>query len=213
MKVLVCCEESQVICKAYRDLGHIAFSCDIQRCSGGFPEYHILGDCLPLINAHRYNKVIPFFTEDGVLHYSPGSWDLIIAHPPCTYLARSSACNLVQRGKLNIQRYEKLLLARDFFMQFYTLPGRVVIENPVPLCLAKLPNDFITIQPYQFGDNYTKLTCLWLKNVPPLIPLCYVPKGFTRSAAPSWCAKRSGSKYRSKTFPGIARAMALQWQF
>lgn len=191
MKVLIACEESQTVCKAFRANGHIAFSCDIQKCSGGFPQWHIQRDCISLINE------------------SLSEWDLIIAHPPCTYLSRVSSVAL-SSGKHTLSDVES---ARNFFMFFYNLPGRVCIENPVPLTCASLPPYSQTIQPYQFGDNFTKLTCLWLKNLPLLFPFCYVPKGFTRNCAPSWVGTHSGGKVRSKSFPGIARAMATQWQF
>lgn len=210
MNVLICCEESQAICKAYRELSINAFSCDLQKCSGGHPEWHIFGDVLPFLDSHRYNKSIPFFTQNGDLHFTPGRWDLIIAHPPCTFLARSSA---VELSKNPIQRYNKLISARNFFMEFFTLPGRVVIENPVPLKIANLPPYSQIIQPYEFGDSYTKQTCLWLINVPFLIPNCYALPGSKRNLCTSWCSVRSGSKYRSKTFNGIAYAMANQWRF
>lgn len=213
MNVLVCCEESQAVCKAFREKGHYAFSCDIQRCSGGHPEWHINADCLQFLDAHRNNRSISFFTEDNCLHCSPGRWDLIIAHPPCTYLARSSSCNMYVNGKIDFQRYENMILAKQFFMNFYNLSGRVAIENPVPMKLAGLPRFTQTIQPYEFGDNYTKLTCLWLKNLPYLMPLTYACPGEKRNFAISWCSVRSGSKNRSKTFKGIACAMAQQWQF
>lgn len=213
MNILVCCEESQAVCKAFREQGHNAFSCDIQPCSGGYPEWHILGDCTFLVNAHRDNKSVVFFTQNGESHASPIQWDIIIAHPPCTYLARSSSVNMYLNGFVNTHRYKKMESARQFFMMFYSLPGRIAIENPVPMSIAGLPKHTQTIQPYEFGDKYTKLTCLWLKNLPYLIPLTYAPPGKKRNCATSWCAVRSGSKYRSKTFAGIARAMAKQWQF
>lgn len=191
MKVLVACEESQTVCKAFRETGHIAFSCDLQKCSGGKPQWHIQRDCISLI-------------KDTL-----SEWDLIIAHPPCTYLARVSAVAL-SVGKHTL---DQVVAAKSFFMFFYNLPGRVCIENPVPLSKVCLPAYNQIIQPYQFGDNWTKQTCLWLKNLPPLIPLCYAPCGMSRNCAPSWVYHKSGSKSRSKTFPGIARAMALQWQF
>lgn len=213
MNVLVCCEESQAVCKAFRNNGHNAFSCDIQLCSGGYPEWHIFGDCFDLIQAHRNNNSILFQTQDGVIHSSPSQWDLIIAHPPCTYLARSSSCNMYKNGFIDVERYEKMISARQFFMEFYNLPGRVCIENPVPMKMVALPDYTQTIQPYEFGDKYTKLTCLWLKNLPYLIPRTYAFPGQKRNLYESWCNVRSGSKYRSKTFIGIASAMAQQWQF
>ncbi len=192
MKVLIACEESQTSCIAFRECGHIAFSCDIQPCSGGHPEWHIQRDVISLI-------------KDSL-----SEWDLIIAHPPCTMLAKVSSVAFSQ-GK-HTQR--DLELARDFFMFFYNLENvRVCIENPVPFKRANLPPYSQTIQPYQFGDNWTKLTCLWLKNLPLLIPNCYAPIGSSRSAAPSFVKHKCGSKARSKSFPGIAKAMATQWNF
>ena len=191
MKVLIACEESQTECKAFRENGHLAFSCDIQKCSGGKPEWHIQRDCI------------------SVIKDSLSEWDLIIAHPPCTYLSRVSSAALSQGKHLP----EQIAEAKEFFMFFYGLPGRVCIENPVPIAKIGLPAYNQIVQPYQFGDNWTKQTCLWLKNLPPLIPLCYAPYGKTRNCAPSWVAHKCGSKARSKSFTGIARAMATQWQF
>ena len=191
MRVLVACEESQTVCIAFRNKGHLAFSCDIQRCSGGHPEWHIQNDCVSLI-------------KDTL-----SEWDLIIAHPPCTYLSKVSSVAFSQ-GK---HTFSDVSVARDFFMFFYNLPGRICIENPVPMKLANLPRFSQTVQPYQFGDNWTKLTCLWLKNLPPLFPDCYVPVGFRRNMFPSYVYHHSGSKARSRFFPGIARAMATQWNF
>lgn len=114
MNVLIACEESQTSCIEFRKLGHNAFSCDIQACSGGFPEWHIKGDCLSLIDGS-----CSFFTCDGVNHYI-SSWDLIIAHPPCTYLSRAGSCRMFPRPHvLNYDRYEKAIAARDFFMRIY----------------------------------------------------------------------------------------------
>lgn len=191
MKVLVACEESQTACIAFRERGHIAFSCDIQCCSGGHPEWHIKGDCISLI-------------KDTL-----SEWDLIIAHPPCTFLSRVSSVALACGLHTSAQVAE----AKEFFMFFYNLPGRVCIENPVPMKKVGLPGCTQIIQPYQFGDFWTKQTCLWLKNLPPLIGQCYAPYGFTRNCAPSWVGKHFGSVARSKSFPGIARAMATQWDF
>lgn len=191
MKVLVACEESQTVCKAFREKGHIAFSCDLQACSGGKPEWHIQRDCISLI-------------KDSL-----SEWNLIIAHPPCTYLSKVSSAALA----CDKHTISQVMEAKKFFMFFYSLPGRVCIENPVPMSIAGLPPYNQTVQPYQFGDNWTKLTCLWLKNLPPLIPNCYAPYGLSRNCAPSWVYHHFGSKARSKTFPGIARAMAIQWNF
>ena len=194
MRVLVACEESQRVCMAFRDRGHIAFSCDLQDCSGGFPQYHIKGDCKSVIESH--------------------SWDLIIAHPPCTYLSRVSAvclCNADGTIK-DYQRYDKMLAAREFFMYLYNLEGiRLCIENPIPMKLCNLPPYSQVIQPYEFGDEYTKKTLLWLKNLPYLMPLNYGARNRSLPGLKSWTLIHSDAKNRSKTFPGIASAMATQW--
>lgn len=194
MRVLVACEESQRITSAYRALGVEAFSCDLKPCSGRLPEYHIQADARSVVENN--------------------SWDLIIAHPPCTYLSKVSSANLYVNGVIDTQRYEKMLEAREFFMFFYNLTGlRVCIENPVPMALCNLPKHSQTIQPFEFGDNFTKLTLLWLKNLPPLFPTCY--SVFKRSApgCVSYTSTVCGSHLRSKTFPGIANAIANQWRF
>lgn len=193
MNVLIACEESQRVMIEFRKLGHRAFSCDIKDSSGGFPEYHIKGDCR------------------DVIEY--GCWDLIIAHPPCTYLAKSGSCNLIDglTGKVkNFERYEKMLEAVEFFMFFYNLSGvRLCIENPVPMALCGLPKYSQIIQPFMFGDDYSKMTCLWLKELPLLIGDCYAEN--KRSFGSSWCKVYRSATQRSKTFSGIARAMAAQW--
>ena len=192
MNVLVACEESQRVMLAFRELGHNAFSCDIKDCSGGYPQYHIKGDCIPIIEH--------------------GCWDLIIAHPPCTYLARSGSCNLVNSSGqiINQLRYKEMLKAVEFFMYFYNLQGvKVCIENPTPMSLCGLPKWSQVIQPYQFGDDFSKQTCLWLKNLPYLMPTCYAES--KRSFGRSWCEVQWNATQRSKTFNGIAKAMAMQW--
>lgn len=192
MKVLVACEESQCVAISFRELGHEAFSCDLKECSGNHPEWHIKGDCWSVIEHN--------------------SWDLIIAHPPCTYLAVSGACNLVSAdGTIkDYQRFEKMLEAREFFMRFYNLNGvRVCIENPRAMARCNLPPYSQVIQPYQFGEDYSKQTLLWLKDLPYLIPDCYTLS--KRSFGQSWCAVKSSPADRSKTFWGVARAMARQW--
>lgn len=192
MKVLIACEESQTTMKAFRSLGHNAFSCDLQDCSGGMPQYHIKADCRDVIDN--------------------GNWDLIIAHPPCTYLSVAGACNLMNKdGTIkNFQRYEEMLKAREFFMYFYNLTGvRVCIENPRAMKLCQLPLYSQVIQPFQFGDDFSKQTLLWLKDLPYLIPSCYGTS--KRKWVHSWVGEHYGSVQRSKSFPGIAKAMALQW--
>lgn len=192
MKVLVACEESQTVCKAFRAVGHTAFSCDIKDCSGGYPEWHIKGDCIPVVENN--------------------SWDLIIAHPPCTYLCVAGACNLYDsNGNVkDFQRYENMLKAREFFLYFYNLIGvKVAIENPKPMAKAGLPGYSQVIQPFMFGSPYSKMTMLWLKDLPLLMPYCYTEN--KRIFGTSWCAVNRSAEKRSKTFPEIAEAMAKQW--
>lgn len=185
LRVLIACEESQTACIQFRRLGHKAYSCDIQECSGGHPEWHICGDVLPLLS---------------------DSWDIIIAHPPCTYLTKSSATRMFPNKILDTGRYEKMLAARQFFMRFYECDCRhVAIENPTPLKIAGLPPYSQVIQPYEFGHPYSKRTLLWLRDLPALMPTCYAAR-YT-----SWVLHSSWAKTRSKSFEGIAAAMANQW--
>lgn len=202
MKVLVACEESQAVCKAFRKLGHEAYSCDIQECSGGHPEWHIQGDVIPLLKQE---------------------WDLIIAHPPCTYLSNAGARWLFAGGKLNEERYKLGLDGKEFFMEFYNADCKhIAIENPIPSSIYNLPPYTQVIQPYEYGHPYSKKTCLWLKGLPPLKPTNiieehkpFVSSGTysrTHDARYKGASRKGGSaKSRSKTFPGIAQAMAEQW--
>lgn len=220
MRVLTACEESQAITIELRKLGHEAYSCDLQPCSGGHPEWHIEGDCLPLLNGD-----CRFRTADGTEHRIDGRWDLLIAHPPCTYLASSSAVRLfnADHSIKDEARYAKGLAARAFFMTIFNADcDRIVIENPAPLkCFGLPPYDQI-IEPYMFGDPWRKRTCLWLKNCPPLVPTDTVEplglwvgstSGRRASAVYSRYSLQSirDSKRRAKTFPGIARAIAAQY--
>ena len=128
MKVLVACEESQEVCKAFRARGHEAYSCDIQEPSGGHPEWHICGDVLPLLNGN-----CEFVTMDGVTHRIDGKWDLLIAHPPCTYLSNAGARWLYAGGELNAERYRKGLEGKKFFMAMLNADcPRIAVENPTP---------------------------------------------------------------------------------
>ena len=222
MKVLVACEESQTVCKAFRERGHEAYSCDIQEPSGGHLEWHILGDALKAIEG---GQVV---TMDGKTH-EIGKWDLLIAHPPCTYLSNLGTTHLyfgtetVQRQKdtfrlMNEQRIKKAICARDFFMKMLNANcDRIAVENPVPSSLWCLPEKTQVIQPYQFGDPYKKKTYLWLKNIPMLNATKVVePTGLWVDGghAGSTKLKTRGfrdPKKRAKTFPGIAAAMAEQW--
>ena len=217
MKVLVACEESQEVCKAFRKLGHEAYSCDVQECSGGHPEWHIQRDVLPLLNGN-----ISFITCDGELHSIIGRWDLIIAHPPCTYMSNAGACRMYpKKGQIDEARLAKAMEAKEFFLRFLNADcERIAIENPRPLKVVGLPKETQRIQPYQFGDPWSKLTYLWLKNLPELNYTNvlshwkpFVPAGTGRKARGDSCGARipHNSKARSKTFPGIAKAMAEQW--
>lgn len=201
MRVLVACEESQEVCKAFRAKGHEAYSCDIQECSGGHPEWHIQGDVLPLLKE---------------------KWDLIIAHPPCTYMSKAGARFMyLTAGNVNQERLEKALQAKEFFMQFMNADcDKICIENPTPLKIVGLPKESQVIQPYQFGHPYSKRTLLWLKGLPELKPTNilteytpYLPSntgGFARGKGGSRGVAHN-AKDASKTFGGIARAMAEQW--
>lgn len=216
MKVLIACEESQEVCKAFRAKGHEAYSCDIQMCSGGHPEWHILGDALAVINGN-----VDFTTCDGQTH-TVDKWDLLIAHPPCTYLSNAGARHLWKGHELQAERVTKGIRGRDLFMRFWWAEiDKICVENPVPSKVFGLPDYTQTIQPYMFGHPYTKKTCLWLKNLPQLQSTAVVtPKA-------TWCpsgsySHRHGEQHkgmfttdrarnRAKTFPGIAQAMAEQW--
>lgn len=191
MRVLVACEESQVVCKAFRDGGHEAYSCDIKPCTGGKPEWHMQGDAVEALHSRH--------------------WDLLIAHPPCTYLTKAGATLLHINGGFEIdeERYTKLLAARQLFMMFWRTKqaDAICVENPTPLKAACLPKPSQVIQPCDFGHPYTKRTCLWLRNLPPLMATYLVPKNETES----WTDIHRSPTQRSKTFPGIAQAMAYQW--
>ena len=211
MKVLVACEESQEVCKAFRALGHEAYSCDIQEPSGGHPEWHIQGDALSLINGG-----CEFTTSDGKRHSIAGKWDLLIAHPPCTYISNAGVRFLYPGGNgvLNEERLRKGIEATHFFLRFlYADCDRIVVENPIPSTVYCLPKYTQIIQPWMFGHPVQKKTCLWLKNVDPLIPTNIVSERESSKVAGNWFNKggKNRQKNRSKTFPGIAKAMAEQY--
>lgn len=221
MNVLIACEESQAVCKAFREKGHEAYSCDIIECSGGHPEWHIQGDVLEVLHPDEQYGV-HFLTSDGTLHWVE-KWDLIIAHPPCTYLSNAGAARLYpKKGELNWERYEKGLQAKAFFMKFYNAPcDKICIENPIPTRIFGLPPYTQTIQPYEHGHPYSKKTCLWLKGLPELTPtnivepICSWVSGGSKDNHGNK-RKNCGmtfrdSKTKSKTFEGIAKAMAEQW--
>ncbi len=209
MRILLACEESQAVCKEFRAQGHEAFSCDILPCSGGHPEWHIQGDVINILN---------------------DDWDMMIAFPPCTYISNAGAAWLWRGGKLNQERYEKGMKARDFFMRIYNSDcKRIAIENPTPSKVFELPEPNQVIEPYYFGDEYIKRTLLWLKGLPPLIHSCgtdlFCDKITHVKPKSHWVNSTSNYRHnkglkpglkrkpkdRSKTFPGIAAAMAEQW--
>jgi len=212
MRVLIACEESQAVCKEFRKLGHEAFSCDIQECSGGHPEWHYQQDVFEVIDM---------------------GWDMMIAFPPCTHLAVSGAAWFEEKRKDGRQQQ-----GIDFFMKIVNAPiQRIAVENPVGIMSKIYRKPDQVIQPYYFGDEFQKTTCLWLKNLPPLYHnatpnlfddvVTHTNKGEffewvdkktgKKKKQPKWYAdafmynKELIGKMRSKTFPGIAQAMAEQW--
>jgi hypothetical protein len=204
-KILVACEESQAITIKLRDLGHEAFSCDILPCSGGHPEWHLQGD---------------------VFNYVNKGWDIMIAHPPCTYLSVSGARHLYNKdGSKNLERYENQKFALEFVQKLMDAPiPRIAIENPVSVISTKIRKPDQIVQPWMFGDEATKTTCLWLKNLPKLEATKIVDKGErtifkSGKSHPKWyadafaLAKTPSERrnLRSKTFQGMAQAMAEQW--
>ena len=217
MKVLVACEESQAVTKEFRRLGHEAYSCDIIECSGGHPEWHIMQDVLPLLDGE-----CEFVSMDGTSHKIEGKWDMIIAFPPCTYLSNAGARHLWKGHKLNEERFKKGLGAKEFFMKFYNADcERIAIENPTPSKIYELPEKTQVVQPYMFGHPFTKRTQLWLKGLPTLQPTEVIEPERTWCPSGS-CSGKHGEKHRgmfttdrpknrSKTFQGIAKAMAEQW--
>lgn len=193
MRILVACEESQTVCKAFRAKGHEAFSCDILPCSGGKPEWHLQGD---------------------VLEHLDKGWDMMIAHPPCTYLSNAGACHLFPKGELNQERYKLGLEAKEFFYKLLNAPiQRICVENPIQSKVFQVIKYSQIIQPYQFGHPMAKKTCLWLKYLPPLQPTKIITDYESTKIAGNWYNKggKERQKNRSKTFQGIADAMADQW--
>lgn len=217
MKVLVACEESQRVCIAFRERGHEAYSCDIQDCSGGHPEWHIKSDALKCLQGGQ------MYTSDGQSHYID-KWDLLIAHPPCTYLTSAGSMRLFkidENGKkwIDAARYEKMRDAVAFFERFLNAEvKRICVENPAPMRICGLPEYSQIIQPYEFGHPFTKRTCLWLRGLPKLhetnvvtATARWVDTGHGRTTRTKLPGEKTSAKERSKTFPGIAVAMAEQW--
>ena len=210
MKILVACEESQAITKEFRALGHEAYSCDILPCTGGHPEWHLEGDVFG-------------FIDQG--------WDLMVAHPPCTFLSVSGARHLYNKdGSKNLARYQSQREALDFVQKLMDCDiPRIAIENPVSVISSQIRKPDQIVQPWMFGDSASKTTCLWLKNLPKLVATNVVDKGDFKE----WIDKKSGKvkrqatwyydalinakspeerrSLRSKTFKGIAQAIASQW--
>ncbi len=231
MRVLVACEESQRVCMAFREKGHEAYSCDIIDCSGGHPEWHIKQDVIPLLNGH-----CEFITCDGKTHEIENSWDLLIAHPPCTYLTnaaeRSFSLKASSPEKV-VKHWKNRAKASVFFMHFVLADcDRIVVENPVGFMSTAYKKPDQIINPYEFAssiddkENYvTKRTCLWLRGLPKLktnnLPKPTMEKYFSTYTGGykskiwctygSCCSYKNRQKERSKTFPGIAKAMAEQW--
>lgn len=207
MKVLIACEESQEVCKAFRAKGHEAYSCDIQECSGGHPEWHIQGDALNFINGNCV-----FMTSDGEWHYYPHKWDILIAHPPCTHLA-VSGMRWFKEGRKPLYLQDE---AADFFMKFINADcDRIAVENPICIMSTRYRKPDQIINPFQFGHPEQKKTCLWLKNLPKLQETNNVYKYMMtlpeKQRTRIWQLGSGHSKERSKTYPGIAKAFAEQW--
>lgn len=230
MNVLIACEESQTVCKEFRKLGIEAYSCDILPCSGGHPEWHFKEDIFNIIN----NKGGQ--TQSGA-NIIVDRWDLMIAHPPCTYLAVSGARwfyhpedkNLPVEKRRPHPRFPNRKQEREeaiaFFIKLMEAPiKRIAIENPIGIISTRYRKPDQIVQPYMFGDEAEKTTCLWLKNLPHLIPTKVVDKGervvlSSGKSLPKWYSDSFNTKIstemrrtlRSKTFQGFAEAIANQW--
>lgn len=235
MKVLVACEESQRVCAAFRERGHECYSCDILECSGNHPEWHIVADVIPLLPGN-----CEFKTCDGVTHTIRGKWDMILAFPPCTHLAVSGAAHFKKKRESGVQRdgieFFCKFLSVDCEKVAIENPIGIISGEYVTKWYPDLAHKYNLpqkptqiIHPWQYGDSYEKSTCLWLKGLPQLKPTNIVPKGEFKE----WVDKKTGkvkrqplwffealtnaktpeerAKIRSKTFPGIAKAMAEQW--
>lgn len=224
MRILIACEESQEVCKAFREKGHEAYSADIKHCSGGHPEWHINGDVIPLLNGN-----CKFKTENGETKEVKGTWDMIIAHPPCTYLSNCStrwfSLRVTDPEKV-AKRWEDRAKAAVFFMHFVGANcDKIAIENPVGFMTKAYRKPDQYVNPWMWAEkvgdeNYhSKKTGLWLKGLPRL-----KGNGVFESFSCSYYGKYSNGKsktwedsysrdagVRSKTFPGIAKAMADQW--
>ena len=202
MKILIACEESQIVTNEFRKLGfYNTFSCDLLPTSGGHPEWHIVGD--------------------AVKEAYSGKYDMMIAHPPCTYMSRAGARWMYPTaGNLCQDRYAKAMEAKDLFLQLLNAPIEyIAIENPTPLKVVELPNHSQAIQPYEYGHEYSKRTLLWLKNLPLLKPTD-IKSNYKPYLPSNTGGKKRGQKYQfvnitqkesSKTFSGVAKALAFQY--
>jgi hypothetical protein len=191
MRVLIACEYSGTVRDAFKKLGHYAMSCDILPTD--VPGNHYQGDIRDVLQ---------------------WDWDLMIAHPPCTYLSNAGARHLYPQGVLNLDRLAKGLEAKEFFMELFNAPiPKICVENPIPSTVFELPKYSQSIQPYEFGHPFKKKTCLWLKNLPPLMATMVVAHTQSTKIAGNWFNKggKDRQKNRAKTFQGIADAMADQW--
>lgn len=220
MKILVACEESQRVTIEFRKLGHEAYSCDLLECSGKHPEWHIKKDVTLLLNGNCI-----FNTVDGLEHVISGKWDMIIAFPPCTYLTVTGNrwFNYEKYGDKAIQRMLDRNNAINFFMTIANADcDKIAIENPVGIMSTKWRKPDQIIQPFEYGDAYEKRTCLWLKGLEKLTPtdIVEIPdriKFKSGKTMAKWyveagnLSKEQRALVRSKTFPGIAKAMAMQW--
>lgn len=225
MKILIACEESQRSCTAFRAKGHEAYSCDLLPCSGGHPEWHVQEDVLRILRGG-----CEITTADGQTHLIEGEWDLIIAHPPCTFLTVSgnSWFNIEKYGEKAIQRHRNREEAFKFFMEFINAPcKRIAVENPVGYANTHYRKPDQIIHPYMFGEHAKKATCLWLKGLPKLQPTNIVDPGeidkygCSVGASANYARDENGkilawndprtAIIRSRTFPGIAQAFAEQW--
>ena len=197
--VLIACEETQRECIAFRERGFQAFSCDIQPCSGKHPEWHVHGDVTRLLSGKCC-----FRTQDGKYHYIH-HWNLIIAHPPCTYLCKLSSVHMFVNHVLQPSRFSNMISARHFFMTCFNAPADfLAVENPQPMAIARLPKPSCYADPSWFGHKYTKKTLYWTRNLPPIMPTYINP---TRKSLVN-CSR---GKWRSWTPWPLARALAQQW--
>ena len=231
LNILVACEESQAVTKEFRLLGHNAFSCDLLPCSGGHPEWHFNSD---VFNVIKNNGGLLQNGDEKIIN---GNWDMMVAHPPCTYLAVSGAKWYYHPDDYQLPiderrphpKYPNRLNDREkavkFFIKLTKVPiNKIVIENPIGIISTRFRKPDQVVQPFMFGDEARKTTCLWLKNLPQLTPTSIVGEGeriYFKSgkSQPKWYSDafvkskthEERRTMRSKTFPGMAKAMAQQW--